>query len=29
MDKLILEKLKFLDLVKYSASPKTLRAENL
>jgi len=29
MDKLILEKLKFLDLVKYSASPKTLKAEKL
>ena len=29
MDKLILEKLKFLDIVKYSASPRTLKAENL
>ncbi len=29
MNKLILEKLKFLDLVKYSASVKTIKAENL
>jgi len=29
MDKLILEKLKFLDLVKYSAPGKTTKAEKL
>jgi hypothetical protein len=29
MDKLILVKLKFLNIVKYSATPRTLKAENL
>lgn len=29
MNKLILEKLKFLDLIKYSASPNTQKAEKL